>query len=93
MQTVNRDGIASIVAKQTGLTVADAKAAVNATFGAVKSELAKGNRVTCIGFGTFKIRHRAARNGVNPQTKQAMVWPAKNLVKFVVGKAFDEEVN
>ena len=56
------------LANETGLTKADAEKMFNATFNLVKEELAKGNKVSIAGFGTFKITERAAREGRNPAT-------------------------
>ena len=60
------------LANETGLTKADAEKMFNATFNLVKEELAKGNKVSIAGFGTFKITERAAREGRNPQTGKTM---------------------
>ena len=60
------------LANETGLTKADAEKMFNATFNLVKEELAKGNKVSIAGFGTFKITERAAREGRNPATGETI---------------------
>lgn len=58
-----------------------------------KEELSKGNDVSVAGFGTFKVSQRAARDGINPLTKQPLHVPAKKAVTFKVGKDLKEIVN
>ena len=81
------------LAKDTGLAKADVEKVFNGTFNLFKSELAKGNNVPVAGFGTFKATKRAARNGINPLTKQPLHIPARNAVSFKAGSALKEAVN
>ncbi|MBI4862993.1 MAG: HU family DNA-binding protein [Candidatus Riflebacteria bacterium] len=79
--------LATLIAKEVKLTNAQAVATIDAFTNAVQKTLKKGGDVTLVGFGTFKVAKRAARTGVNPQTKAKMKIPAKKVVKFVAGKA------
>lgn len=66
---------------------------VNAVFDTIKNEVASGNEVSIVGFGTFKVGDQAARTGVNPATGEKINIPAKKAPKFKAGKAFKEAVN
>jgi DNA-binding protein HU-beta len=70
------------VAKRSGITKKDAKAAVDAVFSAIKDALAKGQRVRLIGFGTFEVRKRNQRRGKNPKTGQTITIPARKVPAF-----------
>jgi DNA-binding protein HU-beta len=65
---------------------------VSATLEALKDALAKGEKVQLIGFGTFDVVERAARTGINPQTKKKMQIPAKKAVRFRAGKPLKDAV-
>ncbi len=79
-------------AAATGLTAAQAKKAVDATLDAVKNSLVKGEAVQLIGFGTFAVVNKPARQGVNPATGNKIQIPAKNVVKFKAGKDLAQKV-
>lgn len=81
------------LASKTGLTKADVEKVFNGTFELFKEELANGNNVSVAGFGTFKISERAARDGINPLTKQPLHIPAKKAVSFKAGTALKDVVN
>ncbi len=81
------------VAKTTGLTKADATRAIDATFDAITGALKKGDRVPLVGFGTFAVSKRAAREGRNPQTGATVKIPARKAVTFKAGSALKEVVN
>lgn len=81
------------LAQSTGLTKADVEKVFNGTFELFKKELGKGNNVAVAGFGTFKVSERAARDGINPLTKQPLHIPAKKAVSFKAGTALKEVVN
>ena len=80
------------VAEKAGLSKKDADAAVTAVVDAVVQALKKGDKVSLVGFGTFEVRKRAARTGLNPQTKQQITIPATKAPVFKAGKAFKEAV-
>jgi DNA-binding protein HU-beta len=90
---LNKQQLVSSVASNSGLTKVDAEKAINSTIAAISNELTTGGSVTLIGFGTFSISNRAARNGKNPQTGQAIAIAAKKVAKFKPGKALAESVN
>ncbi len=73
------------VAAAAGLTQADAKKAVDAVFDSIASALKKGEKVQIIGFGSFEVRKRKARKGVNPQTGQAITVAAAKVPAFKAG--------
>lgn len=81
------------VAADAGLTKKDAEKAVNSVFATITSTLQKGEKVSLVGFGSFEVRKRAARPGINPQTKQPMTIPASTLPAFTAGKALKEAVH
>ncbi|MEM8647772.1 MAG: HU family DNA-binding protein, partial [Pseudomonadota bacterium] len=64
-----------------------------ATLNSISSELANGGEVRLVGFGTFSVSHRAASQGRNPRTGEAMMIPASNNPKFKAGKALKDAVN
>jgi DNA-binding protein HU-beta len=81
------------VAKDAEITKKAASAALDSAMAAIKEAVKAGEAVTLIGFGTFKMAERAAREGRNPRTGKKMKIPAKNVVKFSAGKAFKESLN
>ena len=88
----NKQDLIAEVAAKTGLTKKDSEKAVNA-FGEVVTEfLAKGEKVQLIGFGTFETRERAAREGRNPQTGEAIKIAATVVPAFKAGKALRDAV-
>ena len=81
------------IAKQTGLTKADANRALEATFEVITKALKKGERVPVAGFGTFNVSKRKAREGRNPQTGAKVKIPARKAVTFKAGAALKDAVN
>lgn len=82
-----------VLSSKTGLSKADAEKMFNATFDLFKEELAKGNKVSVVGFGTFKISERAAREGRNPQTGETIQIAASKSVSFKAGTELKSKVN
>jgi len=80
------------VAGKVGLTKKDANNVVDAITSAITDSLARNERVALVGFGTFQVRERKARRGVNPQTRESIQIPAKNVPKFKAGKSLREKV-
>ncbi len=80
------------VAKVTKLTKKDSGQALDAIINAITGALAKGDKVTLVGFGSFEVRKRAARQGRNPQTGKAINIPARKVPAFKAGKALKEAV-
>ena len=84
--------LASAVADQTGLTREKASEVITAFTDQVSAAAARGEDTTLIGFGTFNIRHREAREGRNPQTGASIRIPASKTVGFKAGKALKDAV-
>lgn len=86
---------ADLVAKvaETGITKKQAGAVVDAVFGAIKDALAEGDKVSLIGFGTFSVKARAAREGRNPRTGKKIKIPKKKVPAFKAGKDLKEAVS
>jgi nucleoid DNA-binding protein len=80
------------VANQTGLTEKTSREAVDAIISAITNSLAREEKVTLVGFGTFQVRERKARKGVNPQTRKTIQIPAKKVPKFKPGRGLREEM-
>lgn len=81
------------VATNVGLTKTDAAKAVDATFAAITEALSKGDKITLIGFGTFGVSRREAREGRNPHTGETLKIPARNAVTFKAGAQLKNSVN
>ena len=88
---MNKGDLINVVAKST-CTKAEAAKAVDAILGAIKKSLKKGEMVTLVGFGTFRVTKRSARNGRNPQTGKSIKIAAKKVPKFIAGKALKDSV-
>ncbi len=81
------------IAAQTGATKKMAADMLDAMLKAITGELMQGGSVTLTGFGTFKVSHRAARNGVNPATGEKIKIAARKAPVFKAGKSLKEAVN
>ena len=81
------------LATKTGLTKNECEKVFNATFEIFKDELAKGEKVSVAGFGTFKITERAARDGRNPLTGEKIKIKASKSINFKLSKAIKEKIN
>ncbi len=90
---MNKTELVAAVAEQAGLSKKDAEAAVKAFTDVVAEELKKGEKVQLVGFGTFEVSERAAREGRNPKTGETMPIPACRNPKFKAGKALKDLVN
>ena len=90
---MTKTDLVNAVAKATGLNKREAGAAVGAVLQAIENSLAKGDKVQLVGFGTFEVRERAAREGRNPQDpKKVIKIPSKKVPVFRPGKALKEKV-
>lgn len=83
----------SAVAQKTELSKKDSDKAVNAVLEAITETLAAGEKVSLVGFGTFEVKVRAAREGINPRTKEKIEIPSSKLPVFKAGKGLKEEVS
>lgn len=79
---MNKAELVNEIAVRSGLTKGDAKKALDATIDAIKDAVKKDDKVSLIGFGTFSQVKRAARQGINPRTKEKIEIAAKNVFKF-----------
>jgi len=89
---MNKGELVEKVADQTGLTKKVSREAVDAVISAITDSLGTEEKVTLVGFGTFQVRQRKARRGVNPQTRGTIQIPAKKVPKFRPGKELREKV-
>ncbi|WP_020182094.1 HU family DNA-binding protein [Methylotenera sp. 1P/1] len=90
---MNKSELIAEIATQAGITKAEAGRVIDATTSAITDSLKKGDAVTLIGFGTFKVSKRAARTGRNPRTGAELKVAARNAPAFTAGKALKEAVN
>ena len=90
---MNKTELVAAMAEQTNLSKKDAEAALKAFIDVVSEELKKGEKVHLVGFGTFEVSERAAREGRNPQTGETMEIKASKTPKFKAGKALKDMMN
>ena len=90
---MNKTELVAAMADQAGISKKDAEKALAAFTGVVTEELKKGETVQLVGFGTFEITERKAREGRNPQNGKAMKIAASKAPKFKAGKALKDAVN
>ncbi len=90
---MNKTELVAAMADQAGLSKKDADAALKAFTEVVATELKKGEKIQLVGFGTFEVTERAAREGRNPQTGKSMTIAASKAPKFKAGKALKDLVN
>jgi DNA-binding protein HU-beta len=90
---MNKSELIDKIAAGAGLTKVDSKKALDATIAAIKDALVAGDKVALVGFGTFAISKKPAREGVNPATKQKIKIAAKKVAKFKAGAELAEAVN
>ena len=90
---MNKPELVAAMAEQTNLSKKDAEAALKAFIDVVSEELKKGEKVQLVGFGTFEVSERAAREGRNPQTGETMEIKASKTPKFKAGKALKDMMN
>ena len=84
--------LVNAVAEKTGLSKKDSERAVAAVVASVSESLAKGEKISLVGFGTFEVKERAARSGINPRTKESITIPASKTPVFKPGKALKDAV-
>jgi DNA-binding protein HU-beta len=90
---MNRMELVAAVAKKADLSKKDAEAAVKGVFDAITDALVEGDKVQLIGFGTFDVAERAAREGRNPRTGETMKIDASKAPRFKAGKALKDKIN
>ena len=89
---MNKSELIEKIAAGAGLTKVDSKKALDATIAAIKDALVAGDKVALVGFGTFAVSKKPAREGVNPATKQKIKIAAKKVAKFKAGAELAEAV-
>ena len=90
---MNKTELIAAIAEKTELSKKDAEKALKAFADVVAEELQKGEKVQLVGFGTFEVSERAAREGRNPQTGEVMKIAASKAPKFKAGKALKDMIN
>ena len=90
---MNKSQLIDHIAEQADISKAAAGRALEAFTGAIEEQLQNGEQVQLIGFGTFKVNHRAARTGRNPKTGDAIQIAAANVPAFVAGKSLKDACN
>ena len=90
---MNKTEFISAIAEKAELSKKDAEKALKAFTDVVEEELKKGEKIQLVGFGTFEVSERAAREGRNPQTGETMKIEACKAPKFKAGKALKDTVN
>jgi len=90
---MNKAELIDKISKDAGVTKTQANDALDSFTSAVVASLKKGDRVTLVGFGTFSVSERAARNGRNPQTGAVIKIKARKVPKFKAGKEFSTKIS
>ena len=90
---MNKSELIDAIAADSGLSKADAGRALDGFTSAITGALKGGDSVSMVGFGTFAVKHRAARTGRNPRTGDAIQIKASNNPSFKAGKALKDAVN
>lgn len=89
---MNKTELVAAVAAKAGISKKDADAAVAAFVDTVVETMKAGDKLALVGFGTFEVKTRAARTGINPKTKEKISIPASKAPAFKAGKAFKDAV-
>ena len=89
---MNKTELVAIIADKAGIAKKDAEKALAAFVDTVADELKKGEKIQLVGFGTFEVRERAARTGINPQTGKSIEIAASKNPVFKAGKALKDAV-
>ena len=87
---MNKGDVVSAIANKAGFTLKDADEAYKAFVATIAEALKEGEDVALAGFGTFKVKTKEARKGINPQTKEQITIPATKAPSFKFGKSFKE---
>jgi nucleoid DNA-binding protein len=89
---MNKAGLVEEVVGKVGLTKKETGNVIEAITSAITDSLERNEKVTLVGFGTFEVRKRRARTGINPQTREKLDIPAKNVVRFKAGKGLRQRM-
>lgn len=89
---MNKTELIAAVAEKTGMSKKDTEIVIAATLNTITEALAEEEKVQLVGFGSFEVKKRAARTGLNPRTKQTIAIPASKAPVFKAGKALKDTV-
>ena len=89
---MNKTELIAAVAEKTGLSKKDSDAAVNAVLNTITEALKADEKVQLVGFGSFEVKHRAERTGLNPRTKEPVTIAASKVPTFKAGKALKDAI-
>lgn len=89
---MNKSELVNAIAEKSGLSKVEAKKALDATLEAMGDALAKDDKISLVGFGTFSVVKKAERTGINPRTKENIVIAARKTVKFKQGAELNEKI-
>jgi len=92
MANINKDALISAISAKTELSKKDIEMTIDAMTEVITKSIKAGDKVALTGFGTFRVSDRAAREGINPQTKERIQIPAMKVPKFTAGKVLKEAV-
>ena len=90
---MNKTDLVNVVADATGNSKKDVEAVINASLDAIAGALKDGDKVQLIGFGTFEVKDRPERTGINPATRQSITIPASKRLSFTSGKTLKAKLN
>lgn len=90
---MNKNELVRAIANKAGITIKDASVALDAVIGAITDGLAEGEKIQISGFGTFEIKEKAAREGINPKTQEKIKISASKIPTFKFGKAYKDSFN
>ena len=90
---MGKQELVEFIADKAGLTKADAGRALDSALEGITTGLKKEGKVALVGFGTFSAKERAAREGINPLTKEAIKIPAKTVASFKAGSKLKDAIN
>jgi len=90
---MNKNDLINEISTSAKITKKEAEATLNAMLDKISNALKNDESATLVGFGSFSVSKRAAREGVNPLTKEKIKIPAKNVVKFKAGKKLNNAIN
>ena len=90
---MNKAELVEEISGKTGLTKKETQNVIDVLTETIGDTLSKGEKVTLVGFGTFRVVNKRARRGVNPQTRETIQIPAKKVPKFVPGKGLREKAS
>ena len=92
-KVMNKTELIEKIAEGSGLSKVDSKKALDAAVAALKAALVAGDKIQLVGFGTFSVSERPAREGINPATKAKIQIAAKKVAKFKAGAELADAIN